>query len=326
MLHVGAYRYLCADLLCRDIWPMFRAVVVRSFWVVLFGTGLAFAQDPPPLEGPASEPEPPKVTAPQTRPATPPTATQPPSPSAAAPSHARPILVIPGVTAPPTQRSGAATRPNIPQPSRPSMLNIPAPTAAGSSIASPPNLVSPFRPNAGGPGASVPEASLRDPIPLTLEPLGDESVLNSKDRGSTSPRGNSARAPASRVPVESGLGPSDTRPAPRRMPGLLGRILGQPSPSTARDVSRDGEAASRAKTKAKTKSEPDTDAVVKRRIEQQIRTTLGDKVQSVEVRVSGRNLLIVGRATRFWQKRSVYRTLESLPALAGFRARIDLDN
>ena len=108
------------------------------------------------------------------------------------------------------------------------------------------------------------------------------------------------------------------------MPGLLGRVLGQPPANRARDASRNGEATSRPKTKTKAKSEPETDAVVKRRIEQQIRATLGDKVQSVEVRVSGRNVLVVARATRFWQKRGVRRSLESLPALAGFRARIDL--
>jgi len=65
---------------------------------------------------------------------------------------------------------------------------------------------------------------------------------------------------------------------------------------------------------------------VKRRIEQQIRTTHGDKVQAIEVRVNGRNVLIVARPTRFWQKRGVRRSLESLPALADVRARIDLDD
>ena len=96
--------------------------------------------------------------------------------------------------------------------------------------------------------------------------------------------------------------------------------------NAARDTSRSDEPASRGAAKAKTKSEPDTDAIVKRRIEQQIRSTLGDKVQSVEVRVTGRNVLIVAHATRFWQKRGVRRSLESLPALSGFRARIDLDD
>jgi hypothetical protein len=128
------------------------------------------------------------------------------------------------------------------------------------------------------------------------------------------------------VPVESGIAPNHPRPAPWQMPGFLGRVLGKPPAGLARDGSKSDEAASQARTNTKTKSEPDTDAVKKRRIEQQIHAMLGDKVQSVQVRVNGRNVLIAATATRFWQKRSVYRSLESLPALAGFRARIDLDN
>lgn len=69
-----------------------------------------------------------------------------------------------------------------------------------------------------------------------------------------------------------------------------------------------------------------TDAVVQRRIEHQIRRTLGDKVQSVQMRVSGRNVLIVARASRLWKKRGVQRSLESLPALNGYRARVELDD
>jgi hypothetical protein len=49
-------------------------------------------------------------------------------------------------------------------------------------------------------------------------------------------------------------------------------------------------------------------------------------LRSVEVRVSGRNVLIVARAARFWQKRTVRRTLETLPVLSGYRARVDLDD
>jgi hypothetical protein len=72
--------------------------------------------------------------------------------------------------------------------------------------------------------------------------------------------------------------------------------------------------------------EPATDSTVKRRIEREIRDVLGDRVRSAEVRVSGRNVLIVAKASRFWQKRAVRRTLETLPALAGVRARIELDD
>jgi hypothetical protein len=63
---------------------------------------------------------------------------------------------------------------------------------------------------------------------------------------------------------------------------------------------------------------------VKRRIEHQIRETLGDRVRSVEVRVTGRNVLIVAQPSRFWLRRTVRRSLESLPALQGYRTRIEL--
>jgi hypothetical protein len=321
MIDVGKLKYPCVDLLCRETWPMFRAVIVRSFWVFICGTSLALAQDPPPLEGPASEPQPPKASASQTPEATRPPATKPASSAAAAPSPVRPMLVIPGVTVP-SQRSGAATQPKISQPSRPSLSRTPPTNATAPPVARPSNAGSPFRPYAGAPVQSTPDASLRDPIPLTLEPLDDDPAPDEKREISPSPRGIRARAPASRPTEESENAPGVPRSAPWRMPGLLGRVLGQPPASPARDATRSGDASSRAKTKAK--SEPETDAVVKRRIEQQIRTTLGDKVQSVEVRVSGRNVLVVARATRFWQKRGVRRSLETLPALAGFRARIDL--
>ena len=304
---------------------MFRAVIVRSFWVVLCGTSLAFAQDPPPLEGPASEPAPPKVGAPQSPKVTPAPATNSASTAAAASSQVRPILVIPGVTIP-SQRSRPATSPKISQPARPSSSGTPAASVTEASTASPPNPGSPFRQSAGAPVQNVPDASLRDPIPLTLEPLDDEQIPDQRRAGSISQRGTPVRAPAS-VPTEvPARAPAGPRPAPWRMPGMLGRVFGQPSAGPARDASRADAATSRSQTKAKTKSEPETDAVVKRRIEQQIRTTLGDKVQSVDVRVDGRNVLIVARATRFWQKRGVRRSLESLSALTGFRARVELND
>ncbi len=109
------------------------------------------------------------------------------------------------------------------------------------------------------------------------------------------------------------------------MPGLFGRFF-QPPPGPARPQSRSSSASARQSEKAEEKSEPLTDATVKRKIEKQIRETLGDRVRSLEVRVSGRNVLIVGQATRFWQKRAVRRSLETLPALEGYRARIQLDD
>jgi len=108
------------------------------------------------------------------------------------------------------------------------------------------------------------------------------------------------------------------------MPGLLSRFFQPPSADPRRDESKS--AASKGRSKDDSRPEPRTDASVKRQIERQIRDTLGDRVRSVEVRVSGRNVLIVARAARFWQKRTVRHSLETLPALAGYRARIELDD
>jgi hypothetical protein len=85
-------------------------------------------------------------------------------------------------------------------------------------------------------------------------------------------------------------------------------------------------ASTRPKEKSNDRSEQEGDAAVKRGIEKQIRETLGDRVRAVEVRVSGRNVLIVAAATRFWQRRAVRRSLETLPILEGYRARIELDD
>ncbi len=71
-------------------------------------------------------------------------------------------------------------------------------------------------------------------------------------------------------------------------------------------------------------ADPASDAAARRRIERQIRDALGDRLRSVEVRVTGRNVLVVARPSRFWQKRGIRRTLETLPALDGYRARIDV--
>jgi hypothetical protein len=72
------------------------------------------------------------------------------------------------------------------------------------------------------------------------------------------------------------------------------------------------------------RSDPAADAALQRRIERQIRLSLGDRVRAYEVRVVDRNIVIRARATRFWQKRSVRHALETLPGLDGYHARVDV--
>jgi hypothetical protein len=300
---------------------MIRAAMLRSLWVVFWGTSLALAQEPPLLEGPASEPSPPKNSAAEAPRPTPPPTTTPAPPRGAVASPVGPTLAIPGVTVP-SPRLGAATGPAIPPPSRPSTSSTPPTDALAPSLAGPSNLDSPFRPTDAPRAQDVPSAASLAPVPLSLEPLDDDPAPALDRPRSRSPRESQGRRSGSSPTDESDSALANPRPTPRRMPGFLGRVLGQPPAGSSRNSARSSDGASRTKTK----SEPESDAVVQRRIEQQIRSTLGDKVQSIQVRVSGRNVLIVGRATRFWQKRGVYRSLESLPGLAGYRAQIDLDD
>ena len=317
-----------------------RASLVGFLGLTLCWAGLAFGQDPPPLEGPAVETEPAKPAPPPPKPrATSPPATTPaPATRAnrrAAPgSQVRPMLVIPGVTSPaarppvtsrPTGASGAAASESRRTPSS----------------AAPPQGRSPFVQTPGQPASRDQNARLPEPIPMTIEPLDDEPGQNGRPGAPSSGRTTQDRSrtggsrPAQKprstdsdsVSVEDS--PPSTRPRPAQglIPGILNRLF-PPPPAPIRRESRSASAAARQKEKAAAADadEPATDAAVKRKIEKQIRQTLGDRVRSVEVRVNGKNVLIVAEATRFWQKRTVRRALETLPVLSGYRARIDLDD
>jgi hypothetical protein len=178
---------------------------------------------------------------------------------------------------------------------------------------------------------------------MTIEPLEDEPKTNPRTARPPTPPGSGPRSRAggsqaaqksrSSDSSDDSPPPENRRPAPRPAPGILGRFF-QPPQGSSRGDSRSSSSTASArpkqketeKEKADDKPEPLTDAAIKRKIEKQIRETLGDRVKSLEVRVSGRNVLIVGQATRFWQKRAVRRSLETLPVLEGYRARIQLDD
>ncbi len=242
------------------------------------------------------------------------------------------MLVIPGVTSP-VKRPATTAKQASPQPSRPTAAAGATRRETGPAVAGPSDVGSPFRPGTGQPTGRTQGDPLQQPIPMTLEPLDDELESRPKTKTSTLPQGAADRsraggsrpAPKSRTvtPGDDSAASAD-RPAPKRLPGILGRLFQPLPPPPVRAQARSS--ASPAQKKADTSNEPVTDASVKRKIEKQIRETLGDRVRSVEVRVSGRNVLIVGQATRFWQKRAVRRSLETLSALDGYRARIELDD
>ena len=336
----------------RDDRSMSRANMAGSLALVVCWAGLAFAQDPPPLEAPGSEPEPPKATAtqpaaPAATPASPASKTARPKPpfttSPAAPansrsspgSQVRPLLVIPGVTGP-SNSPGVTSKRAIPQPPRLPNTSAIDRRENSSVLSAPPQGRSPFREDQGQPNARPGQDLLDEPIPMSIEPLDDLRGSGADTKSSTRPGStlDRSRGASSRIPPASGSGGSTEdrppgsarpRPSPRLVPGMLGRFF-QPPPAQNRNRAEPKTSAEKARAKPETDSEPVTDASVKRKIEKQIRETLGDRVRSVEVRVSGRNVLIVARTTRFWQKRNVRRSLETLPVLQGYHARINLED
>jgi hypothetical protein len=200
MIQFVTLPYSCVYPRWREPWPMLRAGTLCSGWLFLLSCSVAFCQDPPPLEGPTSAPEPAKTSSSPPAQATqkPATTSSPPT-AASSPAPARSMLVIPGVTAP-SGRAEATARRNVHEPSRASSSGSPAPAARSESAAGPSNSVSPFRPDVRPRVEKEPDVSLHDPIPLTLEPLDDDAGTPRKQSGASSPRGGTARARTSHSP------------------------------------------------------------------------------------------------------------------------------
>ena len=76
--------------------------------------------------------------------------------------------------------------------------------------------------------------------------------------------------------------------------------------------------------KVEPRTDPAADAALKRRVEKQIGESLGGRLKSFEVRVVGREVSVIARASRFWQKRSVRNALEALPALTGTKSKVEV--
>lgn len=266
----------------------------------------ARAQAPPPLEPPAEADEPPpiksevqpakKTDKPSVLESKPTSSPKQASPEAEKPV-VRPLLVIPGVTAPAQEtppRPRGSARPRV-QPPR---------TAA-------PALSGPTDPTPDRKGvvqSRVEPRSVVEPrIPMTLEPIEDEPAGDAREvrRPAASPREGTA---ANRAP----------NPQPARQQGFFARLLGIPAPVERQSPATRKAEPPRPASRAGATGDP------RRTLEREIQRTLGDRARSIEVRVSGKNALVVVKPTRFWQKRSIRSTLEAMPALADYHARIEI--
>jgi hypothetical protein len=234
------------------------------------------------------------------------------------------IVALSGVAAaqdapPPLSPPTEAPAPAAPPP-RPAVSPRPAPRVAVPRLepATPPVTMPPLagpaemgtiEPAPLSPFGPQPGATARTtPRPLTLESTPAHGLDPLPDR-----------APASRPARPTQPEPLPTTPAPRRF-RLFGRPQPLPAPLPRLREPRRGDGA----IKVEPRSDPAADAALKRRVETQVREALGPRLRSVEVRVVDRAIHIRAQAARFWQRRAVRRSIESLPALTGHKATIEV--
>lgn len=284
---------------------MSRNVATRALAVLLASPTLAAAgQDPPPLAPPALIPptaeapsEPPKAVV--------------PAPTSAPPAsripESRPVLAIPGVTAPARARTQ-------PRPAEQPPLDLATPRELP--VFDNPTETAEPAPDPGAKPRQIPSrvegSRVLESVPLNA-PANTRPSLSARPTDTPSPTpGRAVTRPDNPPPAP---GPDPMRRPP---PGFLGRLFPAPYP-TARPAPAD-----RRSVTVEPRSDPAADAALQRRIERQVREAVGDRVKMYEVRVVDRNVTVRVRVSRFWQKRAVRHTLETLPSLNGLRARVEV--
>ncbi len=170
------------------------------------------------------------------------------------------------------------------------------------------------------PDAAIPDPALIDEI----GPLPGTDLRPSRPKRSRSPSVDDEEAELNETDTARDVEPSP--PPPRRGPigGLLARITGRrntppPRPADREEIvidPNDPDAAELERVLAVEK---------KRRIENEIKRSVGDRVSAVEVIVVGRRAHVRARATRFFQRRGVRRSIEQLPSLRGLQATVEVN-
>jgi hypothetical protein len=135
---------------------------------------------------------------------------------------------------------------------------------------------------------------------------------NANPDGGMSPNPNFGLDRARRAPLTP-----PPPPVTSRRPRLFGRW--QPPLLRGRPGAQPDETIS-----VEPRSDPAADAALKRRIEQQVDLAVGTKLKSLDVKVVDRDVTIRARVSRFWFRRGVKHTIESLPTLAGYRTNIEV--
>lgn len=111
---------------------------------------------------------------------------------------------------------------------------------------------------------------------------------------------------------------------PQRLPLPPRRGLGL---TRAFSRSRDRQAAGREPAiRVEPRSDPAADAALKRKLEARVKDAVGDRARDVEVNVVDRNVVVRARVDRIWNRRAVRRTIEGLPMLSGYKARVEIND
>jgi len=214
--------------------------------------------------------------------------------------------------------SGASARHREAPPAPPPGV-VPPEVTDGAPPALPPSLMMP----PSGSGVVMETVPLEGPENDFIWP----SVTPPRDRPNATPLKNPRLPSASGVDVtdegEVEVGPEDaeeTRRAPespyRERSGLLDRLFGNrqpiPDPSEIRLAAPEDP------------NDPIAAANLKRRLERQILRSEGDRIETLEVLVTGQRIHVRARSRRFWQKRALREALATMPMPIGYQATVEV--
>lgn len=160
----------------------------------------------------------------------------------------------------------------------------------------------------------LPPAIVRPRPGTAADPRGLPPIIESDGQPRVEPLSEDDPEPE---PPKAVRRPSPAPPS-RRPPGLFGKLFPQLRQGGASEVST-------VPSRVESESDPAADAELQRRIERQIEQGLGERLRTFDVRVVGRDVTIRAETLRFWQRRGVRGSLESLQGLRGYRVKVLVD-
>ena len=254
------------------------------------------------------------------------------SPPAEMPAVSRPIVSKPAGTPAVPANPPAAAR------GGPAVLALPGLTTRSARPSPSPTIDSPgliLDPAPGGPSLDAPIEMRRAPESTpnrSVSALNRSSpplVLESSPMDDPAPLGGTT---SRSIPSTKRLTPTPrTALQPTPVPARRSRFFGfMPGPAQVpAPASPEGSSTTRTSTPGRSEADgirddPAADSALKRRIETQAKDAVRERARSIEVKVVGKNAVVQARGVKFYQKRGVRKSLETLPALSGLRSMIEV--